>query len=232
MKKSKKLWIIGLLAILLVAVAVISVFALTRKTRTVKKLPNYGALTSLIGMSWEEAYSQMGWQKNTWTDDEQNTGYWETPLKVEYEGVPMTVYLGLDIATKKVSTVQYRVAYTNQPETAGEEVYKLVNKLVKALGEKAFLSEASNPDMMQEELTEWFEKEKSGSMTLYWDCRELATDSQKAYLQEVKNAPHWQHLINPSSMPQYGLEVRVSKTESGAVGLVMAIGVQRSYPIG
>lgn len=181
----------GKMRIVLAGLLVVALMLGATGCSEVEKHPsNYETLSSLIGLSLEDACTQLGLEKDELT--EVSKGMYSLPESATYAGATFTVRLRINLLEGLISGICYEAVYENNPETAAKDVAAVAKALSKAMGKTYVKKETVISDIKEGKLATAFSGEEKFTENNFWDLTESSGDAVKAYLKYLATTPGWE----------------------------------------
>lgn len=179
-------------------------------------LPHYEELSSLIGLTKEEALEKMGWQEGDlepWKDEhfhvEGDDSLLLTPMEAEIGGVPFKVKWGFANKLDALNTIEYAAVYKGDVKTAVKDILKVANAIGSTIGKKTIYDNLGLFDMTEEELREVLRTPALNTKEVSWNLNKLADATKKDYMKELKDTAFYE-----DSDPGYYFSLVLNRVEA------------------
>ena len=141
-------------SIVLVAVMIfISVFFIPDPITQIDP-PYYATLRDLLGQPIDVVCEELGISEGELVGLGDGTGYYDTPLKVGYQGVTFNVRLGFNISNNLLWSFTYYKTYEGHHEQAAADIITVSNRLWKNFGKGYQWYERDDPKRLKENTAE------------------------------------------------------------------------------
>lgn len=183
-------------ALLVVVMVFISVFFVTDPISQ-KDPPYYKTLQNQLGQPVDVVCESLGIAEENLVSLGNGTGFYDTPLKVEYEGVTFTLRLGFNISNDLLYSFTYFTAYEGNHEQAAADIVTVSNRLWKNFGKGYQWYEREDPERLKENTTEdilakYSERDVRSLAYDQWDLTHQASKPVKTWLDQIEVSYLWQ----------------------------------------
>lgn len=160
--------------------------------------PHYDTLQDLLGQPKDVVCAKLGITEEDLISLGEGTGIYDTPIKVNYEGVTLTVRLGFSRShIDLLYSFSYCVTYKGNHEQAAKDTVTLSNRLWDNFGKGYQWYERDNPNRLNEDSVEDIMARFKERDVLYlasdqWDLTYQASDSVRVWLDQIEVSSMWQ----------------------------------------
>lgn len=191
--KRPAVWLSVLLIIVMVFV---SIFFVTDPITQVDP-PHYETLRDSLGQPIDVVCENLGISQEELVSLGDATGYYYTPLKVEYEGVTLNVRLGFSIYNNLLHSFTYQTVYEGNHEAAAADIVALSNRLWKNFGKGYQWYEREDPKRLKENtyedvLATYSERNVNSLAYDQWNLTHQASKSVRVWLDQIEVSHMWQ----------------------------------------
>lgn len=182
--------------VLVVVMVFVSVFFVTDPV-TQEDPPYYETLRDLLGQPMDVVCESLGISQEELTSLGEGTGYYNTPLNVEYQGVTLGVRLGFSIYNDLLYSFTYQKAYQGNHEQAAADIVALSGRLWKNFGKGYQWYDKENPKRLKEDtaediLTQYSRRDVTTLAYDQWNLTHQATKPVKTWLDQIEISYLWQ----------------------------------------
>lgn len=176
--------------------------------------PYYKTLTSMLGKSRESVAREMDIVLQE--DENSAAGYYKTPLRVKYEGVPMDIVLSFSIVDDRLWGFQYVAIYENNVEQAAKDTVKIAKQLQRSYGtakqsgnkRTLWLSEIDEEAVLRKFENRYLAHEGIDTVSGYWQLSEVVGAKTRDYWEELQSSERWQTMWQERNITLgYGLQL-------------------------
>ena len=183
-------------ALLVVVIVFVFVFFVADPIAQVNP-PYYDILQDQLGQPMDVVCASLGVSEEELVSLGDMTGFYETPLKVEYEGVTLSVRLGFSIYNDLLHSFTYQAAYEGNHEQAAADIVSLSNRLWNNFGKGYQWYEREDPKRLKENtvqdiLTKYSERDVRSLAYDQWNLTHQASKSVKTWLDQIEVSHLWQ----------------------------------------
>ena len=181
---------------LIVIIVFISVFFATDPVRQVDP-PQYKTLRDQLGQPMNVVCKNLGLSEKDLVSLGEGTGLYDTPLKVEYEGVTMNVRLGFGVSNDLLHSFTYCAVYEGGHEGAAKDIVTLSNRLWENFGKGYQWYEREDPKRLKEStindiLNLYSERNVYNLAYDQWNLTHQASKSVRTWLDQIEVSHIWQ----------------------------------------
>lgn len=161
--------------------------------------PYYNRLIGLVGQSKEAVTQELDIEliENEYSS---TTGYYETPLCVEYRGVEFNVILGFSLVDDKLWGFQYAAIYEDNVQQAAADTVKIAKQLQRTYGRAKqnankrtlWLSDIDVEAVLQKFENRHLAHEGIDQVYGYWELTEELGSETQAYWEQLTTSEQWQ----------------------------------------
>lgn len=189
--RKPSLWI-SIVAVL--AIALVVVFFMTDPMQ--KHPPYYDELMDLLGEPVETVTRELEISEDELVDLTSSGDIYETPITVEYQGVPFKVWLCFDRGNGLLCSFEYVARYEGDYTQIVQPVSAIARHLLSAHG-KVYQWEQKNAEerefiTSEEGIRSLFEERPERIYGDQWDLTKYASKKAKTYLDQIEISSFWQ----------------------------------------
>lgn len=183
-------------AVLVITMVFVAVFFVTDPVSQIDP-PYYETLRDQLGQPVDVVCESLGISQEELVSLGDSTGFYETPLKVEYEGVTLTVRLGFSIYNDLLHSFTYQAVYEGNHEQAAADIVTVSNRLWKNFGKGYQWYEREDPKRLKENtvedvLAKYSEIDVTSIAYDQWNLTYQASKSVKTWLDQIEVSNLWQ----------------------------------------
>ena len=159
--------------------------------------PYYETLRDLLGQPIDVVCDGLGISENELVNLDEVRGFYETPLKAEYQGITFNVRLYFAIQNDLLWSFDYYKVYEGNREQAATDIVTVSNRLWKNFGKGYQWYEKEDPKLLKEDdvediLARYSERNVSSLAHDQWNLTYHATKPVKTWLDQIEISHMWQ----------------------------------------
>lgn len=205
--------------ILVVVILFVTVFLVPDPVSQVDP-PYYETLRDQLGQPMDVVCASLGISEEELASVGNATGIYDTPLKVEYEGVTLSVRLGFSINNDLLYSFTYQAVYEGDHEQAATDIVSLSNRLWDNFGKGYQWYEREDAKRLKENtvedvLSKYSERDVSSLAYDQWNLTHQTSKSVKTWLDQIEVSYLWQEYYAERAQrygvtPHYYMEFRAA----------------------
>lgn len=185
------------LSVVLVAVMIIAAVLLIPDPVSQIDPPHYETLRDLLGQPAPTVCQELGISVEDLKEAAAHTGIYDTPIRVEYQGVPFTVRLCFSMYNDLLWDFSYVATYDGNHEQASADIVTVSNRLWKNFGKGYQWYEQEEPRRLKEYsqedvLARYSDRDTVNLAWDQWDLTHQASKSVKTWLDQIEVSHLWQ----------------------------------------
>lgn len=182
--------------VLVVAMVFVSVFFVTDPV-TREDPPYYETLRDLLGQPIDVVCEGLGICEEELVSQGDRTGYYDTPLQVEYQGITFNVRLVFNASNDLLWSFTYYKAYEGNHEQAAADIVTVSNRLWGNFGKGYQWYEREDPKRLKENTVEdvlarYSERDAKSLAYDQWNLTHQASKAVKIWLDQIEISHLWQ----------------------------------------
>ena len=192
--------------------------------------PYYETMRDLLGQPMDVVCEKMDLSEEELIGLGDRTGYYDTPLEVEYQGVTFRVRFGFSIHNDLLYSFTYYATYEGNHEQAATDIVKVSNRLWDNFGKGYQWYEQENPERLKEStvediLAQYTDRDGTNLAFDQWNLTYQASKSVEVWLDQIAISNQWHSYYAELSQrynvgPHYFLEYTSTYDEANDLTMI------------